>query len=307
MKKIVLVLLIFTSFKSISQNEACIFSDGYYQFSVQMIIENIALDFDKSDFILHLETHSNISSSQINHLENNLIEVYRTHPNSNSEPEANFLRISSTDASLDSFLSAFNESIQSAEMLCNCDYSDGFYYNYVRLITNQIPADEFNKTDFIAHLVANSTVSSSDLDFLNNSIEAVSLGFPSSQTESLQKTLSIVSNHDLMLPYLYNFPESIDLVEFLCGEAQLSVTNVDLENTIQIVPNPMTENSNIIISDNSLLKELIVFDINGKMLVKRSIDNAKRIEISSLNLDSGLYFFKFNADTGSIIKKVIFK
>lgn len=307
MKKILITLLLVISFKVVSQNETCAFSDGNYHFSIQIIIEDLPLDFDKADFIQHLETNSNISNTEVNHLEDNLIDVYRLFPYSDSEPFNKFLRISTTDFLLDSFLIDFNESIQQVGILCNCAYSDGYYYNYVRLITNEIPTNDFNKTDFINHLETNSNISNSDLNFLNNSIEEVTIGFPSSQTESLQKTLIIISNYDLMLPYLYDFSESLDLVELLCGEPELAINEFNIEDNIKIIPNPVTENSHIIISDKISIEKLIVYDLNGKILINKSLIGTKLMDIRILNLDSGLYFFKFNSSKSSTIKKVIFK
>ena len=123
-----------------------------------------------------------------------------------------------------------------------CVWDDGFYRYYTKLIIDNIPAPDYDKTSFINHLSTNSNPSSADLDFLNNSITEVSLSFPTSQTESLRKIVTVETNYDSMNTFFSSFPESIEFSEFYC-EDLLGTESFDLKNRIKIYPNPISESS----------------------------------------------------------------
>ena len=166
---------------------------------------------------------------------------------------------------------------------------------------------DFDKTDFINHIQINSNPSNSDLVFLESSINEVYVASPSSQTDN-RKTLIVTSDYDLMMPYLYNFFESLNLVELICGEPVLS-TNVyqDLTDLILIYPIPVVETSIISLRDQLNSIELVVYDVTGKTLINKSYKDEKVIKMSDFNLISGLYFLKFSNENESIIKKIIVK
>ncbi|MCB0750941.1 MAG: T9SS type A sorting domain-containing protein [Ignavibacteriae bacterium] len=306
MKNILLILLCFVSFNGITQVESCAFSDGNYHYFV-WLIDSVPQDFDKQDFINYLEANSNISNSDINFLQQNLVEVYRSLPYLESDPANKILRIVAIDPTLNTFLTPLSESIHQTSQYCDCLNSDGYFHFYVRLIIDEWPPLDFDKTDFINHIQINSNPSNSDLVFLESSINEVYVASPSSQTDN-RKTLIVTSDYDLMMPYLYNFFESLNLVELICGEPLLS-TNVyqDLTDLILIYPIPVVETSIISLRDQLNSIELVVYDVTGKTLINKSYKDEKVIKMSDFNLISGLYFLKFSNENESIIKKIIVK
>ena len=187
-----------------------------------------------------------------------------------------------------------------------CVWDDGFYRYYTKLIIDNIPEPDFDKTDFINHLITNSSPSSTDLDFLNNSITEVSLSFPSSQTEFLQKIVTVKTNYDSMNTFLSSFPESIEFSEFYC-EDLLGMESFDLKNSIKIYPNPISENSSIQIDQKAGLKNLKIYDITGKLIYSKSIENLSLVKFNQFNFKSGIYFLKFISDNRTISKKIIYK
>lgn len=305
MRNLLLIIFFLASIQGTAQNESCEFSDGNYHYFL-WLEDDTPIGFNKSDFISYLETNSNISSSEVTFLESNLVEVYRSVPYLDSDPENKLIRVEAIDEDLVPFFLSLNESINQATMYCDCLNSDGFFHFYVRLIIDDIPSSDFDKTDFINHIQTNSSPSSSDLDFFNSSISSVSLPFPSSQSESLQKTLLVISDYDLMMPYLHQFSEALNLVELICSEAELSITDYrDPKDLITITPNPIVETSIIKIDDQFSLEELQIIDLNGKILYHKNIRGYDMINMNEFNLNSGLYFIKFSEQKSSIIKKIV--
>lgn len=197
-------------------------------------------------------------------------------------------------------------SLQSFSQDTPCVWQDGFYRYYVRLITDNIPAPDFNKTDFINHLITNSNPPNSDLIFLNNSITEVYPSFPIFINEYLQKTVTVVCDDDSMDTFLIVYSESIELVEFQC-EAELGVEDFDWKNKIKIYPNPVSENSFIQIDIKAGFKNLKIHDITGKQLYSIKIENLNLIDFSPFMLKNGIYFLTFSSENLTISKKIIYK
>jgi hypothetical protein len=218
------------------------------------------------------------------------------------------LQVVSNDHTIEALLNTFNESLTHIVLYCDCEELDGYFHYYATLNVNELPVISFNKTDFINHIETTSTPSSNDLVFLNNSIVEVYLAFPSVPTGSLRKTVLVISEYDLMVPYLYGFSESFDLVEIICGQPVLSVNDqLDISNSITIIPNPVVSNSIISIDDQLFIEQLSIFDITGKLILKKENLGSNTISTNEFNLAPGLYVLKFTSENAYIIKKIIVK
>ncbi|MEY8848569.1 T9SS type A sorting domain-containing protein [Psychroserpens sp. XS_ASV72] len=306
MKNAIIILLLFVSFKGNTQDESCTLSDGNYHYFVRLE-DDVPIDFDKQDFITYLEINSSISVSDINFLQENLVEVYRSLPFLDSDPANKLLRIVASDHTLDSFLISLDASINQAVIYCDCLWSDGFYHYYVRLVIDDWPSLDFDKTDFINHIQTSSNPSNSDLMFLENSISEAYVAFPASQTDN-RKTLYVKSNDDLMMPYLHDFPEALNLVELICDEPELSITDYqNPKDLISIVPNPIVETSVIKIDEKFPVEEIQIMDLNGKILFHKNVRGSDTVNMGEFNLNPGLYFIKFSERKSSIIKKILVK
>jgi hypothetical protein len=102
----------------------------------------------------------------------------------------------------------------------------------------------------------------------------------------------------------YNYPITTNEAKTLF-EA-LSVVNPILENLITIYPNPVKDIVNINIKNNSTIKTIELYDIQGRLLQTQLVNNIS----SELNLSSranGIYFIKINTDKGSKVEKLIKK
>lgn len=187
-----------------------------------------------------------------------------------------------------------------------CPWDDGLHRYYVKLITDVIPTPDFDKTDFINHLITNSNPPTTELDFLNGSISSVTMSFPSSMSDSLRKVVTIACDYDSMDTYLSVYTDSIEYVEFQC-QPILGVENFNLKNNIKIYPNPITNNSIIKIDQIANLKKLKIYDITGKKLYSLSIEKLSLINLNIFQLENGIYVFKFISDNRTISKKIISK
>lgn len=306
-KKLLLFILGIVSCYGFSQNEDCVFSDGNYYLQVLLITNEIPeIDYNKDDFILHLETNSAISEADLQFLNEHIVEVYKRYPNSTTDPGQKYVYVVSDNETIGALFNTYTESINTFYLYCDCELENEYTY-YVRLITDEIPGDDFNKTDFINHLTSTSAPSDSQLEFLNDRIIEVVNAFSSAQSESLQKTVKVISDYDIFVPYLYDFPLSYSLVELICGDATLSINDTtNALNDIYIFPNPIVENSTINI-DNQLVEELFIYDVNGKLLVSKTAKGLYTIAMNEFNLKTGVYFLKFTSKKGYVTKKIIVK
>jgi len=100
----------------------------------------------------------------------------------------------------------------------------------------------------------------------------------------------------------YNYPVITNEAETLFQA--LNVVNPVLDNIISIYPNPTNDVVNITVKDNSIIKTIELFDIQGRLLQTQLVNNIT----SELNLSSranGMYFIKITSDLGSKVEKLI--
>lgn len=100
----------------------------------------------------------------------------------------------------------------------------------------------------------------------------------------------------------YNFPIETNEAETLF-EA-LSVENPVLDNILSIYPNPTNDIVNITIKDNSILKTIELYDVQGRLLQTQLVNDISS-EVSLAERAKGMYFIKINTDKGSKVEKLI--
>jgi Endonuclease I/Secretion system C-terminal sorting domain len=82
----------------------------------------------------------------------------------------------------------------------------------------------------------------------------------------------------------------------------LAVEEIEFDATLSIYPNPAKDVVNISISNN-VITRIEIYDVLGKRVFVRKINESMSIDISTLK--SGLYLFKFVQDEKTVIKKLI--
>ena len=308
MKKFYTLILFLFATQGFSQNSSCQLSDGNYHYKLRLVIDEVpSPDFNKADFISYLETNSNITPSEAQFLHENIISLFGQYHNpSNDTQKRTFYVISSYD-SLDTYLSSYPESTSFPTAYCDCLFSNESYNYFTALIMDDIPAIDFDKDDYIEHLELNSDISSEDIEYLNLTINQVYRWNTSSNSEPVQRALMLLSSSDTLTPFLINYSQAIDYFEFLCDEAELAIDEITLSKSIKIIPNPIIDNFSILISNNLVIDELIVYDVMGKIILRQNVNSSNNISINKQRLDTGVYFFKFIKDKNSTVKKVIVK
>lgn len=173
----------------------------------------------------------------------------------------------------------------------DCSKSDGTFSYYAELIIDEIP-DDFDKTDFINHIVSLDNISNDDLKTLNDNITEVFKPFPTAETESLQRTVTVNSNVEIY-SILDELNNSIEFYECNNGEVEiLGLNDNEYLKNILVYPNPITENSVIKLKTSQVAIKLEIVNNLGQKIHEEKILNDKIIDLKNLNLTSGIYYFK---------------
>jgi hypothetical protein len=72
-----------------------------------------------------------------------------------------------------------------------------------------------------------------------------------------------------------------------------------------IYPNPTNNVLNITNSDNILLSEVTITDMNGRIVKTVNATNLTEVQINVADLTTGIYFMNINTDSGKAVKKFI--
>lgn len=80
-------------------------------------------------------------------------------------------------------------------------------------------------------------------------------------------------------------------------------TNEFSKNDVSVYPNPVDNLLNI--SSKTALSQLIIYDIKGKIVSKKSLNQELDTKMDLGSLGSGIYFIKLISENSSIVKRVI--
>ncbi|QDP86508.1 leucine-rich repeat protein [Chryseobacterium sp. SNU WT5] len=87
----------------------------------------------------------------------------------------------------------------------------------------------------------------------------------------------------------------------IIGAPILSTSESNSKNNIVLYPNPV-HNEAILELKNSDNSQLEVYDINGKMVLRKSLNNNSKNTINTSNLPNGIYLFKVGKSVTKVIK-----
>jgi len=93
---------------------------------------------------------------------------------------------------------------------------------------------------------------------------------------------------------------------FYWSDLTTSVSNKFIDRRYHVYPNPFTDYTTILLSDDVQTQRIELIDIHGRLV--RTIDNvnSNSITIHRKDLPSGIYFFRIHSDD-AYIKKVIIR
>lgn len=90
------------------------------------------------------------------------------------------------------------------------------------------------------------------------------------------------------------------------SESTVSVEEVLDKNLVKVYPNPATNYLQIDLGAIAPATTLIrIFDVQGKLVYQRNLDNPNIVDIPTANFDNGLYFLKMEMEEGVITKKIV--
>jgi len=99
-----------------------------------------------------------------------------------------------------------------------------------------------------------------------------------------------------------NFTQASMIVDYVkvYQAAPLGVTDLNLDSTLSVYPNPATDT--IHISAKVALSSLALYNVYGKLILKKE-NNTNSLDVSRLN--SGVYFLEVSTNAEKVVKKVI--
>jgi len=106
---------------------------------------------------------------------------------------------------------------------------------------------------------------------------------------------SVVKYDNIKLTALPNVPNYI-----------LSATEL-VTDKFNMYPNPATNVVNITNTENMLVEQVIVYDINGKQVTTQNYNSEQQIQLNIENLASGTYMLHIQTNAGLAIKKLVKK
>lgn len=123
--------------------------------------------------------------------------------------------------------------------------------------------------------------------------------------DSVIKSVVLDDNFNL---YLTGTGNGYTLTQKYSISGTLSINEVsEIESKIRVYPNPFLNELKIITEDIPEFNEFILFNLNGKMVYRKSLENESTINFEGFTIPKGLYFYKItygkDFQFGKLIKK----
>lgn len=81
------------------------------------------------------------------------------------------------------------------------------------------------------------------------------------------------------------------------------IENNDSERRSTIYPNPAS--SEILVSHNSILSRIVVYNELGKLVIDQLVKNTQQIHLDVSNLPNGMYFLQVYSESGVFVKRMV--
>jgi len=123
----------------------------------------------------------------------------------------------------------------------------------------------------------------------------------------------VSGDHDNL--YFYLGESKIGCMDYLASNYSVEVVidngscmylNTEkIDNNIKIFPNPVIEQIFIELNYSYELQEILIYDVNHKVVYQKTKSSDKKHEINISKLDSGVYFVSIITENEKIIKKIV--
>ncbi len=287
-RALLLLILIFGINLSHSQNQ-CLQADGTYRYEAKLYLENPEFDFDKADFLDYIISVDVISANDLATLTSEITAVYKTFPSPAFHNNVTIV----TTSEIYSILDNLNNSIENQYCVgTNCEWTDGTY-KYNAVINMEIVPTDFDKNDFIDFITGLDSISIENLSVLETSITSVYSSYPTAQTPSLKKVITIESTSDIF-SILGTLNNSFEY--YVCDPEPfpLSTTDNSKDRKSFVFPNPITDNSVIKLDADYSNVKIEILNSLGQVIYHESISGETIIELKSAPVVNGIYFLKIS-------------
>lgn len=112
----------------------------------------------------------------------------------------------------------------------------------------------------------------------------------------------VTSTHQMVNKY-----DNIKLTALQAVPPHVLSTDNFLAEKFNLFPNPATNVVNITNSENMLVNQIVIYDINGKQLNIQNFNNEAEIKLNVENLASGTYMLHLQTNEGTAVKKLVKK
>jgi len=296
MKKVLLLLTLILGINSSYSQNDCSQDDGSFQYRAILTIENVTFDFDKDDFINHITSLDNISNEDLEILNTNITLVFKTLPSVNSHKSVSIV----STIEIFSILEDLNNSVEFHYCVVRDCQNINETFSYYAILTIESIPNDFDKDDFISHIISLDNISNEDLAILGTYITLVYKAFPSAQTELLQRVIVIDATTEIY-SILEDLNNSIEFHECNSDGIILNINDNKSTKKSIVYPNPITENSVIKLNMNSSDIKLEVINELGQLLHQEKVLENNIIELKYLPIIDGISFLKiYDLSNGTI-------
>jgi hypothetical protein len=103
--------------------------------------------------------------------------------------------------------------------------------------------------------------------------------------------------------------QTADAYMFMVDDFRVTSSNLKVDeffsSKFSTYPNPANNNVTISNTDNIIITNVILTDINGRNVKEVKVNNVSETEINISDLTSGIYFMNIDTDNGKAVKKII--
>lgn len=119
-------------------------------------------------------------------------------------------------------------------------------------------------------------------------------------------SLASYQGQDVVLGFEYSGVDGAQFVldDIMVAEGSLS-TKDHLASKFEIYPNPVKDIINISNTDNILVNNVIVTDLNGRTVKSLNFDGVTETQINVSDLAAGVYMMNVTSDKGNMTKKIV--
>ena len=125
---------------------------------------------------------------------------------------------------------------------------------------------------------------------------------PTELNLSIGKAIDAVQEQPSFLKF-----DNIKITALKSVPPHLLSTDNFLAEKFSIYPNPATNIVNITNSENMLVEQVTIYDVNGRQLNTETFNNKTEIQLNVENLASGTYMLHIQTNQGTAVKKLVKK